>query len=246
MITRTDFRPFLFALEALVKFFLIVFVVMLVMVVATGGDERYKGVALLTSYGLGGLYVVASERRRIRTAAAGVAGSWHSLPRVGLWVVVTTLGLTCIGISAALGLRELGIPGFQTLPPNRPYDWATILTVVVAAPLVEELLFRGVTLRFLLPACRPERAIVVSAALFVVMHGYPVLFPHIFLLGLLWGWCYWKTGSIWPGVAGHFALNLAAMVGGVMAPGAQQDKAGWVLAPVFVFGIVVAGVGSES
>jgi membrane protease YdiL (CAAX protease family) len=36
--------------------------------------------------------------------------------------------------------------------------------------------------------------------------------PHAFLIGLLLGWMYTRTGSIVPGVAYHWANNTAAYV----------------------------------
>jgi hypothetical protein len=40
----------------------------------------------------------------------------------------------------------------------------------------------------------------------------PVQMPHAFLIGLLLGWMYWRTGSILPGIAQHWANNSAAYV----------------------------------
>ena len=36
--------------------------------------------------------------------------------------------------------------------------------------------------------------------------------PHALLIGLLLGWMYWRTGSILPGMAYHWANNSAAYV----------------------------------
>jgi membrane protease YdiL (CAAX protease family) len=44
------------------------------------------------------------------------------------------------------------------------------------------------------------------------MHFNPAQMPHAFLIGLLLGWMYWRTGSILPGVAYHWANNTVAYV----------------------------------
>ena len=55
-------------------------------------------------------------------------------------------------------------------------------------------------------------AITISAVLFALIHMNPVQMPHAFLIGLLLGWMYWRTGSILPGVAYHWANNSIAFV----------------------------------
>jgi membrane protease YdiL (CAAX protease family) len=52
--------------------------------------------------------------------------------------------------------------------------------------------------------------IALSAFLFALIHMNPAQMPHAFLIGLLLGWLYMRTGSIMPGVAYHWANNTAA------------------------------------
>ena len=87
------------------------------------------------------------------------------------------------------------------------------LTIGLLAPLAEEIVFRGAALRSLLASrLSPLAAIVISALLFAVAHLNPAQMPHAFLVGLLLGWMYWRTGSILPGMAYHWANNSAAYV----------------------------------
>ena len=84
--------------------------------------------------------------------------------------------------------------------------------VCLAAPVVEELVMRGAVLRSLLQ-WKPERRwamIAVSALLFALMHLNPAQMPHAFVMGLLLGWMFERTGSIVPGVAFHWANNTVA------------------------------------
>ena len=62
-------------------------------------------------------------------------------------------------------------------------------------PLFEELLFRGLLLRWLGKYFSSTRAVIVSAALFAVMHGYPIVLPYAFVAGLFLGWIRERTGS---------------------------------------------------
>lgn len=88
------------------------------------------------------------------------------------------------------------------------------LAIGLLAPFVEEIVFRGAILRSLLDSSRlkPWGAIVLSAVLFALVHMNPAQLPHAFLIGLLLGWMYWRTGSILPGMAYHWANNSVAYV----------------------------------
>lgn len=85
---------------------------------------------------------------------------------------------------------------------------------VILAPLTEEFVFRGM----LYAAFRKTIGVVGSAvllsALWSVMHwGYSSQnLLALFLLGLLFAYIVWRTGSLWPAIVGHTANNLVAVV----------------------------------
>ena len=74
--------------------------------------------------------------------------------------------------------------------------WVTLLSVSIFAPLFEEWLCRGLVLRGLLQKLNPFSAIAVSAAFFAILHMNPWQAIPAFLLGLLFGYVYYKTGSL--------------------------------------------------
>lgn len=92
--------------------------------------------------------------------------------------------------------------------------------VGLLAPFVEELVFRGAVLRSLLQWCGNRKdwlgnhwaAIVLSALFFSIVHMNPAQMPHAFLIGLLLGWLYYRTGSIIPGIAVHWTNNAVAYI----------------------------------
>ena len=55
-------------------------------------------------------------------------------------------------------------------------------------------------------------AIVAVALLFGLVHGNVAQFIHAFLLGLLLGWLYWRSGSIVPGIVLHWTNNTIVYV----------------------------------
>ncbi len=87
-----------------------------------------------------------------------------------------------------------------------------VISIVLVAPLAEELLFRGALERHLLRQGHSAAfAIVVSSAFFAVVHGNPAQIPFAFLIGMLLAWLYYRTGSVVPGVMCHVVNNSLAV-----------------------------------
>lgn len=91
-------------------------------------------------------------------------------------------------------------------------DYWGYLAIGLLAPFAEEIVFRGAILRSLLTSMKPWTAIAISALFFSLVHMNPAQMPFAFLAGLLLGWMYWRTGSVLPGMAYHWANNSAAYI----------------------------------
>ncbi len=143
--------------------------------------------------------------------------------RMRPWVVLTWSVVAAIGaIVPSMYFQEL-LPAWpqwiQHIIDQTEQQFALLMqerggyfVVALLAPLVEEMVFRGAVLRSLL-SCHPERRwlmIVLSSLLFALAHLNPGQMPHAFVIGLLLGWMYSRTGSIVPGVVFHWANNTAA------------------------------------
>lgn len=93
---------------------------------------------------------------------------------------------------------------------------------VAAAPIGEEVIFRGLLLQGLLRrgvAVIP--AVVASAAIFSLCHVNIVGLPALFELGLVFGFLYVRTRSVLPGMVAHLGSNLTATL--LYAAGKGQD-----------------------
>ena len=90
--------------------------------------------------------------------------------------------------------------------------WVTLISVSVFAPLFEEWLCRGIVLRGLLKTMRPFSAIAVSAAFFAILHMNPWQAIPAFLLGILFGYAYYKTGSLKLTMLMHCVNNTCAVI----------------------------------
>lgn len=91
--------------------------------------------------------------------------------------------------------------------------WVNILCVSVMAPLLEEWLCRGTILRGLLGnGVRPGWAIAASALIFALIHANPWQAVPAFILGLLFGYVYYRTGSLKLTVLMHFTNNSFSLI----------------------------------
>ncbi len=84
---------------------------------------------------------------------------------------------------------------------------SSFFAIVIFAPLLEELFCRGILLRGMLFHMSPAKAIIWSALMFGIIHLNPWQAIPAFLLGLLMGWIYWRTNSLWSVILIHSVNN---------------------------------------
>jgi membrane protease YdiL (CAAX protease family) len=82
-------------------------------------------------------------------------------------------------------------------------------SVVLAAPLGEELFFRGWVLRGYLGRYSAGKAVWASAILFALFHLNPWQAVVALPLGLAFAWLFLRTGSLLPGILGHATVNFS-------------------------------------
>jgi membrane protease YdiL (CAAX protease family) len=93
------------------------------------------------------------------------------------------------------------------------------LLALVAAPLLEELVFRGMVQHPLERRWGPAAGIAFTSTAFAAFHFLPWVLPVHLLLGLAFGYAVYATRSIWAGVVLHAANNAVAALGlGAEAP----------------------------
>ena len=132
-----------------------------------------------------------------------------------LWVALFSLG-TIIPLSflyEQLGI-EMDENTQQIITSMMKEPWGYV-AVGILAPLAEEVVFRGAILRTLLGIMSKKNhwvAILISAAIFGVVHANLAQFVNALLMGLLLGWMYYRTGSLVPGILLHWVNNTMAYV----------------------------------
>jgi membrane protease YdiL (CAAX protease family) len=122
-------------------------------------------------------------------------------------------------------------------------DLATTLLGCVIAPVVEEMLFRGVILRGFLQRYQRSHAIWASAALFGLAHLNIYQFVAALLLGAVSGWLYERSRSLVPCIALHSAYNTALSLLAHYQTGAEGDAQGGDTTGFWIASLMLAAVG---
>lgn len=142
--------------------------------------------------------------------------------KFSLWLL-PLLFLFFLGVQQWLTVINSGVEKVIPTPPwfwelfSKIFDndfgfWSAFMKVVVIAPVVEELIFRGVIMHGLMRNYRAGTAIFYSGLLFALFHLNPWQFPATFMLGLLLGWLMIRTHSILLCIAGHAINNLLVLL----------------------------------
>lgn len=153
------------------------------------------------------------DRLRLRSAPR-----WSTLGLLGAGGVVG-IGQVCSAVMVFAGMEGRGALGliaraFTDAPAEIVV--AAALIVGVGAGVGEELLFRGYMLTRLRERWGPRVAVVVSAALFGLVHFDPWHSTFAFAVGLLLGWLSLRAGTVRSTIAAHVANNLVSVAGMVV------------------------------
>lgn len=81
------------------------------------------------------------------------------------------------------------------------------LMAIVLAPLVEEILFRGILYRAIRERGRPRLALWGTSLLFAFTHANVMTFLPLTFLALVLAWLYERTGNLLASIAGHATFN---------------------------------------
>lgn len=156
---------------------------------------------LSMSLALGGILVYRRSR--------GGRGPVAHFSRKGLNPVLLIWALVLI-VGAGIVIEP-----FISLLPSPPYEsfgrgiW-TVVSLVFLAPLFEETICRGILLGGLRAKYGVIAAWLFSSLFFGVMHLYPAQVAGAFVIGLVIGFVYIATDSLWAAILLHAANNALA------------------------------------
>lgn len=93
-----------------------------------------------------------------------------------------------------------------------PWVVALIVVVAVGAPIIEEFVYRGAILQALENRVHAVLALAISALWFAAIHLQPVELPGLFVVGLVFGLCWQRSGRIACPILAHMAFNAVGLV----------------------------------
>ena len=165
---------------------------------------------------------------------------------VGFLAVLGAVG-GCMGANIITSILMTMLENWNIPMPEMPdmmeqTPTSLLLNVVVIAVLpavLEELVFRGCVLRVLRPF-GDGFALVVSAILFGLMHGNIRQIPFAVIVGMILGWLYVVTNSIWWPMAVHFINNALSVCMDYMSYG-MNDGSIAVFFGGIIYGLALVG-----
>lgn len=94
-----------------------------------------------------------------------------------------------------------------------PGWWALLLflVVVIGAPIVEEIVYRGCLQTRLVSSFGPAIGVVSTAVLFALIHLSPVEIPGLFVFALVLGVVRLRSGTLGLPIVTHFAFNATGL-----------------------------------
>ncbi|MDD5370050.1 MAG: type II CAAX endopeptidase family protein [Anaerolineaceae bacterium] len=178
-----------------------------------------------------------SQGLRLNRISVGVAFA-ALLSGVGAWLVdafLATLMMQISGYEVTSGAAMLPANGFQAV--------VIALGFCLAAPVCEEILFRGAILGAYQRIRPAKAAIMITSLMFAFYHmqlqGLVALLPIAFALGYI----AWRTNSIYASMVAHFANNAMATFMLIMYAFHASITLPFPSLPAFGIGIVMLAAG---
>ncbi len=131
-------------------------------------------------------------------------------------IIATFIPIFLLISAASLWVKELTNfldyifkPGKPQNVQNYPLGYLAVefIASCVVAPVIEEILFRGIILRSFLNQYDPKKAIIWSAIIFAIAHLNLYQLPVAFVGGCMIGWIYYRTKSLWLCILAHAFHN---------------------------------------
>lgn len=127
-------------------------------------------------------------------------------------VVFAVLGTTVLSFAVSqLGPQPEGVKQVTEGIQGTARVLQTLAVLGLLAPIVEELVFRGLFYGWLAGRWNNLVAFVLSSLAFAAAHTEPLHILLVLPLGFWFGWLRWRTGSLVPTIVAHIINNTIAV-----------------------------------
>ena len=162
-----------------------------------------------------------------------------------LWAVIIVACISIAGnnIISMTPLVEMSA-GYQKA--NAGFYGSTLalelISSGIATPVLEELVFRGITYGRLRNLCSKTVAILLSALIFALVHFNIVQLVYAFLIGIVLAMLMEQAGHMYVAVVGHMTANIIAVIRtetGFLDWSVNKSGAAWVFSVI----LLLVGIG---
>lgn len=140
---------------------------------------------------------------------------------VGLKIVIP-LALMFIGLQIAISEFD-NLMRYLVKPPQKyveqlrsaitgSHPALLFISLVIIAPITEEIFFRGILLRGMLKNHSHKVALIASSVMFGLMHINPIMILPATVIGIFLGWIFILTRSLWCCFFCHAINNLVVFI----------------------------------
>ncbi len=175
----------------------------------------------------------------VASSVITLGGLWYYLSREGransIWLdrwsqmslhstLIWAVGLVGTGLLFNYAYETYAVPNvkmqeqlralFAAIPDTTGNNILLFVAAAILAPVLEEILFRGLLQKSLANLMPLWAAIFISALVFAAMHLDFYAMPGLFVLGAIFGYLYHKTGSLRTNIVLHMVNNAAALAFG--------------------------------
>ena len=166
---------------------------------------------LWVAYGIGPLFLARHHGRSLVETFA----LEYSSRAVAVWALIglafqlVVIPLVYLPLSSLIDPEEVGDAAEELIETAAtPLDVGLLfLMIVIIAPVVEELFFRGTVLPAIIDRLGTWPGILISSVWFAASHLQAIQFPGLLAVGLALAYCRVRTRSLLPAVALHMAFN---------------------------------------
>jgi membrane protease YdiL (CAAX protease family) len=130
---------------------------------------------------------------------------------IAILSIATSVALNILLLHSALPQYSTRYQEASVILYSPPF-WQQIVYNGIAAPIIEELLFRGVLFRVLRRWVAFPWAMIISAVVFGAYHGNLVQFVYAGICGVLLAYLCEKYDSIIAPIVSHMVMNTVAIV----------------------------------
>lgn len=173
------------------------------------------GVSIALAFAFSRIFGSGSLSADVGLVAKG-SDWWALLAGMGLQIAVVIVTLPLVHLMFPDGAPEQEVAGIAGGSETTLEILLIFLSVAALAPLVEEIVFRGMLLPWIHRFVGKWPAILISAAIFSSVHLFDWnargAAPGIFLLGVAFGWAAMLRGDLSLAIPLHAGVNLLAAI----------------------------------